>query len=578
MFQDGNGKVIYVGKSKNLRNRVRTHISVTGTGAPVARVHGVEYIATETELEALILECGLIKRLRPYYNARLKDDKSYPYIKISMNEKYPSVYTTRTVKDDGAVYLGPYADAGSARRTIKILREVFPIRRCWRKMDRKSRPCLDYHIKRCSGPCTGQVNEGKYRSDAEGIIAALRGRKGEVLEELKTSMMEASGSQNYERAAILRDRIEALERTTLRQRLSSAGPGNADILGVSMSGDYACVQILFLRDGMIMEQENFVMDAMDVTRSEILSSFFKEYYSDNPVPRRIIVPLKFDDLPVIRSWFAERSGADVVISEPSGRNEESLVSMAQKNAKMTLDLEKKMMGESLKKGLQELARALDLSYLPRIIEAFDISNISGKDAVGSMVRFRWGRPNRSLYRKFRVRSPGRDDYAMMAEVVGRRLRRAIHHQQKLPDLILVDGGPGQASAAQGAVGELNLKIPVVGLAKKRERIFKPGSARPVPMGRRPAAHLLLRRIRNEAHRFAISYHRTVRDREVTRSDLDSIRGIGPKRKATLIGHFGSIDRIRRSRVEDLAVVPGISEELARSILDDLRGKRRANMP
>jgi len=576
MLLDENGRAIYIGKSKNIRNRVRTHLSARGS--PVARVHGVDYIVTDTELEALILECSLIKRLRPFFNARLKDDKSYPYIKISVNERYPAIHTTREVLEDGAIYLGPYADAGSARKTIRILRKIFPIRRCRRKMDRASRPCLDYHIKRCSGPCTGQVEESRYRSDVEDMIAALQGRSQEILLDLKGEMDKAARSQEYERAAVLRDRIEALERTTLRQRLSTSGPGNADVLGISMSGDYACVQILFLRDGMIVDQENFIMDAVNVSRPEILSSFFKEYYSSNPVPPRIIIPQEFEDLPVMGSWFGERTGSGVDISEPSGRNESSLVSMAEKNAKMTLVLERRKMGESLKMGLQELARALDLPYMPRVIEAFDISNISGRDAVGSMVRFRWGRPNRSMYRKFRIKgSPARDDYAMMAEVVGRRLSTAVHRQDRLPDLILVDGGPGQASAARGAVRGRKLRIPVVGLAKRHERIFKPGSARPVSIGKRTAAHLLLRRIRDEAHRFAISYHRTVRARGMTRSDLDSIRGIGPKRKAALLGYFGSIDRIRRSSVQDLVEVPGITEELARTVLDELRGRRRARV-
>jgi len=578
ILKDEFGNPLYIGKSENIQKRARSHFSPSRSSPAVARVCEVESILTGSELEALILECNLIKRLRPTYNARLKDDKSYPYIRISVAERYPGIYVSRVVRDDGSIYLGPYADVGSARSSTKILRQIFPIRGCRRRMDRPSRPCLDFHIKRCAGPCTGRVDPGSYGSDVQGMIRALQGRKNEVLDELRRSMYQASQAQNYERAAVMRDRLNALERTTVRQRLSSPGPGDADVLGVAMKGDDACVEVLFVRGGSLIDQEHFLLESAGSSPGELLASFVKEYYSSNPVPPRILVPFAVDDAGVIATWFQSRSSRPVDIAASTGRDEERLVAMATKNAELMLNLERRAMGDALKRGLQDLARALDLVCLPRVIEAFDLSNISGKSAVGSMVHFRWGRASRSLYRRFRISySPGRDDYAMMREVVARRFKRGLEGDEALPDLVLVDGGPGQASAAAQALVSLSLTVPVVGLAKRLEELYRPGSRRAIPLAPGSPGHMLLRRIRDEAHRFAISYHRVLRRREVTRSELDAVPGVGPKRKAALLQRLGSVDRIRRSNEGELAAVPGISADLARSILLHLRGQARGRV-
>lgn len=577
-LKDEAGKTIYVGKSANIRKRVKSHFRQGKDSVPVAKVYDIDYIATDSELEALILECNFIKRLRPLYNARLKDDKSYPYIKITKTQEYPGIYISRVVRDDGNVYLGPYADVGSARRSIKILRQIFPIRTCRRRMDRTSHPCLDYHIRRCAGPCTGRVDPKDYATNVEGMIKALEGRKQELLEEVRKSMYAASETQDYERAAVLRNRLDALEKTILRQRLSRSSPGNMDILGLAVKDDHACVQVLFVRDGAIIDQEHFILESAGENRSELLTSFVKEYYSNNQVPPLILTDVAFDDIQVMGSWFQLRSESVVGTRTPSERDERHLVSMASRNAELMLKLERRMMGESFKKGLQDLARALDMVCLPKVIEAFDLSNMSGKSAVGSMVRFRWGKPNRSLYRRFRIgRSPGRDDYGMMREIVERRFKRAVDIEQVLPDLILVDGGPGQASAAEESLRSLGIRIPVVGLAKRYEEIYLPGSYKPVSIQRGSQAHILLRRIRDEAHRFAISYHRILRQREITRSGLDAIRGIGPKRKADLLKRFGSVERIRRSDAKEIARIPGINDELANKVLDHLRGRARGRV-
>jgi excinuclease ABC subunit C len=577
MLRDDLGQTIYVGKSSNLRKRVRSHFG-RGRGTPVARVEGIEYIVTESELEALILECNLIKRLRPLYNSRLKDDKSYPYIRITTQEEFPSIGVTRSVRDDGSVYLGPYADVGSARKTIRILREVYPLRRCRRSMERVSRPCLDYHIRRCLGPCTGGVDPAEYRKEVEGMIEALMGRREEILDGLRASMEGAAARQEYERAAVLRDRLKAMERTTLRQRLASTGPGNADILGISSRGENGCVQMLFLRESAIIDQEHFMLDAPGSDRADLLSGFLKEYYSSNPLPPRIIMERLPEDSGVLEEWFSSRSTGRVDLHEPLDDNESRLVSMASRNADLMLKLEMRIHGDSLKKGIQELARALDLADLPKVIEAFDLSNTAGKDAVGSMVRFRWGRPNRSLYRRYRIKwAPGRDDYAMMREVVSRRFRSALNKAEALPDLVVVDGGPGQASAARTALEDLDLDLEVVGLAKRDEKIFKPGSGRPIPFRRGSPGHMLLRRIRDEAHRHAVGYHRSVRGRAVTKSELDGVRGIGPVRKSALLRKFGSVDAVRRSDVKEISTVPGIGPKVAGDILDELRGRRRARV-
>ncbi len=576
ILKDGLGHALYVGKSANIRKRVKSHLSGRSS-FPLGTVESVESILTGSELEALILECNLIKRLRPPFNVRLKDDKSYPYIKITVGERYPGVYISRVVRDDGSVYFGPYADVGSARRSIRVLRQVFPIRGCKRRMDRPSRPCLDFHIKRCAGPCTGKVDPDHYSCDVQGLIGALQGRKDDVLKELEKAMHEASQAQNYERAAVIRDRLSALERTTVKQRLSSPGPGNMDVLGVARKEGDACVQMLFVRDGLIIEQEHFILQAAGSSRGELLASFVKEYYSCNPVPPKILAPHAMDDMDLIGSWFRSRCSRSVEISTPSSRDEARLVSMASRNAELMLRFERQAMGRSLKRGLQDLARALDMVCLPRTIEAFDLSNMSGKCAVGSMVRFHWGRPCKALYRKFRITaSPGRDDYAMMREVVTRRFKRGLE-EGGLPDLILVDGGHGQASAAEQAISSLGVSIPVVGLAKRLEELHRPGSLEPIRLAQGSPALLLLRRIRDEAHRFAVSYHRTLRRREITRSELDMVPGIGPKRKAALLRRFGGVGRIRRSSEQEVAATPGIGLQLARSVLTHLRGKARGRV-
>ena len=578
IFRDAEGTPLYVGKSCNIKKRVLSHFHLTKGSVPVASVHDVEFMLTDGDLEALTLECNLIKRMRPLFNARLKDDKSYPYIKITTGEPFPGIYITRNVRQDGSLYFGPYADVGSARRSVRIIRQIFPIRNCRRRMDRPSRPCLDYHIRRCAGPCTGKADPEEYSRNVEGARRILEGKADAVLEQMRRQMREAALAQNYEKAAILRDRIRSLERTALGQRLSSPGAADVDVLGVSLKGDLACVQVLFVRDGRIVDQEYFLLDAPSSTEADVLSGFIKEFYSYNILPREIVLPSLPEEIGEINRWLSTRSSLTMGARLPRDRGEERLVLIAKKNAEMMLRLEDRETGDLLKTGLQEIAAALGLTLLPRVIEAFDVSNMSGKEAVASMVRFRWGRPNRSLYRRFRIRGEQtRDDYAMMAEAVTRRFSRALRTGESLPDLVLVDGGPGQAAAAREAITRLGLSLPVVGLAKRLEELYPPGSYSPIRIEKDSPGHRLLRRIRDEAHRFAVSYHRKLWTRRLIRSELEEVRGIGPKRSRALIERFGSVEGVMRASLEEVASTPGMNRALARRVLDHLRGLERGRV-
>ncbi|MCL4396446.1 MAG: excinuclease ABC subunit UvrC [Chloroflexi bacterium] len=603
MFKDVAGKVIYVGKAVSLRNRVRSYFRAKVQEAKVRRMveHAadVETIVTASELEALVLECTLIKRYRPRYNVKLRDDKNYPYIKVSMDEGWPRVYVTRQYHQDGARYFGPFTDSRSVRATLDLLNRLFPYRSCRKPITGTDpRPCLDYHIKRCLGPCIGAVNREDYLAVLKQVCLFLEGRQDEVIKQLRQRMEEASEDLKYERAAFLRDQIRAVEKVVERQRVISTAMEDEDVIAFARSNGEACVQVFFIRGGKLIGREHFVLEGtQDEDGKRIMTSFVTQFYDGATfVPPRILLQSEVDEANVIQSWLRERRGEKVVLQVPRRGEKRQLVDMVAENATEVLaQLRAKWMADDRKTGsaLMELAEYLDLSAPPQRIECYDISNIRGTNAVGSMVVFEGAHPQNAKYRRFKIRGvPGIDDYAMMREVLTRRFKRAAAPAREretvavtggaadgrsaaregkqeddswrvMPDLVMVDGGKGHLSAALGVMEELEVaNIPVIALAKEREEVFVPGASEPLQIPRTAQSLYLLQRVRDEAHRFAISYHQRLRQRSAFESPLDEVPGVGPRRRAALLRQFGTLRGIREASLDDLAAAPGMTQRLA----------------
>jgi len=582
LMKDSLGRVLYVGKAASLRSRVRQYFQDSAYRASprvehlVSRIADFDYVATDNEVEALILEVSLIKRHRPPYNVRMADDKAYPYIKLT-NEPFPRIVMTRRVLRDGGRYFGPYPyhEPKLVGRTIRTIRKLFKLRTCTIEITRSlPRPCLDYYIGQCTAPCVAWgAGQEEYAAQVHQAAAFLEGKQQDLLEELRRQMQEAAERREFERAAQLRDQIQAMEAVYARQRIASAGLEDRDVAAVAQSGDAACVQMFFIRGGRVQGQEHFLLSGTQgLTRGQILSQFLKQYYEDAPsLPREVLLQDPVEDQEVLAQWLARRRGGPVSVEVPQRGDRRRLVELAAENAALFLHQERaRAVGGPEGVALKELQEFLRLEAVPFRIEAYDVSNFQAGEAVGSLITFEGGRPKKSDYRRFRMRwTEGPNDYAMLAEMLRRRFSQARQEQERLdrdeplrpkwsvlPDLLVIDGGRGQLNAARDVLFEYNQAIPAIGLAKQQELVFTPDRPEPLVLPRDSQALRLLQRVRDEAHRFAHAYHQKLRERRVVFSLLDEIPGIGEKRKRDLIRHFGSVRRIRQAPLEEIAAVIG----------------------
>ena len=586
LFRDGKGAVLYVGKAKSLRSRVRSYFrggdARLGLDRLIERVDQIEVIVTSTEVEAFHLEQNLIKRHRPTFNVRLRDDKSYPYIAVTVEDEYPRVMFTRERHRRGVVYFGPYASAKKVRETLDVLNRVFPYRPCEGPQPGRHSgiPCLDYHIDRCLAPCVGYVTKEDYREIVERVIEFLSGETRPVLRELEEKMHAAAERQEFEEAARYRNRLTAVRHLAERQAADKRAIGTVDVIGIAASGRTAAVQVFPLRGGRLVDRHTFYLEneaGEDVP--QLLESFCLEYYGGAPsVPPLIVVPPDVGPTEALAGYLSDLRGSKVEV-RPARRGEKRrLQELAQQNAELALESdaanrERKRLRRI--EALEELRECLNLESLPIRIECFDISNIQGESPVGSMVVFQDAVPKKAHYRKFGIkRVEGQDDFAMMAEVISRRFARAREVTAErydegfaaIPNLVVVDGGKGQLSAALAAVQEYDLpRLAVIALAKREEEVFVPGQSKPMILGRDSAGLQLLQRIRDEAHRFALGFHRHRRDAKARESILDALPGVGPARKRALIQHFGSPERLLAASPEELEGVPGVPAKVGREI-------------
>jgi len=572
LMKDSGGRIISVGKAINLKNRVRSYFQSSRGHSPkvqalVVRIDDLEYIITASEMEALILECNLIKKHHPKYNISLRDDKSFPYVKVTLGEDYPRVFVTRRVLKDGARYFGPYTDAGAVHETLHMLRKLFPLRTC-RQLD-ASRPCLQHHIKRCLAPCAGKISIAEYGAMIQSVCLLLEGRGEAVLRDLRRQMAAAAQDLKFELAAALRDQLAAVEKVTEKQNIVT-GSGDQDVLGLARSATGICVQVFFIRSGKMVGRDHFLLTGGEEEEdAEALTAFIKQYYSRTSfIPREILLPLSLPEQELLVEWLTGLKGGRVQVEIPKRGIKKDLVAMADGNAATALQAETTKLQADVGRSegaVRELASYLGLTGLPRRIECFDISHIQGAETVASMVVFTDGQPHKEEYRRYKLQTvEGKpDDFRSMQEVVARRYGAAA---DPLPDLILLDGGKGQLSAALEVIRGVGLpEIPVIGLAKQFELIFQEGRSDPLALPRHSQALYLVQRIRDEAHRFAVTYHRKLRSRRNLVSVLDHVPGIGPKRRAALWGQFGSIAKIKAASLPELAATPGLTQPAAEAV-------------
>lgn len=592
-MRDAEGRVIYVGAATNLRNRVRSYFGSPSSMEPKTRalseaIADFDFIVTSTPQEALHLEATLVKRHQPFFNIRLKDDKHYPYLKVDLEDPWPRVYITRRVERDGARYFGPYASASAVRTTLDIVKKLFPWRSCTKTITGADpRPCLDYYIKRCIAPCTGYCTKEEYDQVIRQVILFLEGKTKEVVDGLRRQMEEASERLEFERAAFLRDQIKAIEAVSEKQVTASTKPADEDVFGLARADGEAMVQVLFVRGTKMVGADSFSVDgSAGESDADVMGGFLKQFYeSSTYIPRTVVVPMTVPEQPLIEQWLSERRGTRVRIVVPRRGEKRRLVAMAEENAREALAMQRvRWLADAGKtqEALSELQEELNLPAPPRRIECYDISNLQGTSSVGSMVVFVDGHPRPREYRRFRIKTvAGADDFASMAEVLRRRFKRAGQATRArngaangaadesfgtLPDLVIVDGGKGQLHAALDVLRDLGVEhIPVAGLAKRQEELFVKDMSEPIVLPRTSQALYLVQRVRDEAHRFAISYHRKIRAKTGMQSALDAVPGIGPKRKKALLRKFGSVKAIREAPVEDIAATVGFTRRLAEAV-------------
>ncbi len=635
-MKDAEGNILYVGKAISLYNRVRSYFQESTNLSPknrsmVTKVDDIEFLVVKNEVEALVLESNYIKQYRPKYNVLLRDDKNYPYIKVSLAEDFPRVYRVRSFQRDGNRYFGPYTNSGAVDATLDLLNKLFAFRTCrydatywapprspqtgeppagW-KQKLLTRPCTQYYIHRCIAPCVAYATREEYDAVIKQVILFLEGKHDEVVLNLQQKMQEASEQLNFEEAARIRDRIKAVERVLEKQRIiHTEGQDDQDVIALASSEDETCAQVFFFRNGKLVGREFFILQGTrDSSPGEVMASFLQQFYESSPhVPAEIIVEVEPDDRSVVQTWLKEKRGAAVMITVPKRGEKLRLVEMVKQNAQEVLEQQRiKWLTDSQKTqlALEELQDVLNLVAPPQRIECYDISNTQGTNSVGAMVVFEAGRPKNSEYRRFKIKTVvGPDDFASHQEVLRRRFRgvgtsleaeatrvslpgastpepadsdeskessqdedpQNVHsHDWALPDLIIIDGGKGQLSAAMEVLQELHIDIPTVGLAKENEEIFTPGSPDPIILPRSSQGLYLVQRIRDEAHRFGITYHRKLRSDRTFKSVLDDIPGIGPKRKKALMKHFGSIRAISAASIDDLAALDGMTHDAAQKV-------------
>ena len=590
IMHDKTDAIIYIGKAVSLKNRVRQYFQSSRNLSVkiqhmVSNIDHFEYIVTDNEAEALILECNLIKKNMPKFNVLLKDDKTYPYIKVNIKADYPDVYITRRILNDGAKYFGPYANAGSAKEMVDFIKTKFKIRQC-KTFKYKDRPCLNYHIKKCLAPCMGYISKEEYMEQINQIIDLLEGKTDKIIRQLKKEMEEASIKFEYEKAAYIRDKILAIDNISKRQKVSNLSENDIDVIGIAKSKYQVCLEMFFIRNSkMIGRKHYFLANIQDEEDSEILSSFIKQYYVGNPIlPHKIMIKENIEDKEIIEKSLTEQAGRKVEIKAPQKGEKLRLVEMAENNAKITLENKEKDKTTIL----TELKEALSLENIPRKIECFDISNISGTNVVAGMCVMQDGVIKKNLSRRFKIKTViGQDDPACMREVVTRRLKHSIENSEggfgKLPDVIFADGGITQIRAIKQAIsdvqkwinselsGSVKLNIAVFGMVKDDTH-----STRALIDEERNEIQIseklmnLITNFQDQVHETAISYHRKLRDKEITKSELDEIKGIGETKKKELLKHFGSINKIREANIEEIAKIKGINLELAKTIKNKLK--------
>ncbi len=598
IMKNSDGEVIYVGKAISLRNRVRSYFH-SGPHDPktrqlVRRIANIEWIVVGSELEALILEMNLIKRYRPIYNVRLKDDKRYPYIKIHWNDPFPKVTVTRQITEDGSRYFGPYTSVWAVHQTLDVLRRIFPYLTCDREITGKDeRACLYYDIKLCTAPCIGAIDQAGYRQMIDDLSKFLEGRTEPVVDRLQAEMASAAENLRFEKAATVRDQLRAIEQVVSRQKVIFPSDYiDSDVIAMARSDGEACVQVFFIRGGKLIGREYFIMEgASNTPDASVLAEFLKQFYDQTPsVPAQLLLPNEIEEANIIREWLKSRRGGEKVeLRVPREGQQSELVQMAAENAAETLSALKAQWESDThrqEQSLQELKEALNLPVTPNRIECYDISNTQGTAAVGSMVVFEQGTPKKNFYRRFNIRSVvGPDDFASMEEVLTRRFSRWKSYQDEgeapgkkpdpafalLPDLLMVDGGKGQLARAVAVLERFGLteKVPVASLAKQLEEIFLPDRPASIMLPRQSQGFYLVQRVRDEAHRYAITSHRKRRDKAGIASRLDAIPGIGPARRKALLSHFGSIDKIQEASLDELMTVKGITAQVAESIKQHL---------
>ena len=582
IMHDKEDNIIYVGKAVSLKNRVRQYFRKNNKTERIKRMVSLidhfEYIVVDNEAEALILECNLIKKHRPKFNVLLKDDKTYPYIKVDKRTDYPNVYITRRLVNDGSKYFGPYANPGAAKEMVDFIKQKYKIRQC-KNLKERTRPCLNYHINRCLAPCMGNVEKEEYQKQIAEIEDLLEGKTDKILKQLEKEMEQASKEFKFEKAAEIRDRIQAIDRVSTKQKVSNISENTIDVIGIAKSELEVCIEIFFVRGSKMIGREHYFYNELgDMEDREILSGFIKQYYMDNPnIPRKIMLREEIEDKEIVENWLSTELGRKVELQSPKRGGKLRFVEMAEKNAKVTLENKEKDKSEVL----MELKKVMKLDKIPRKIETYDISNISGEYMVAAMCVMQDGVIKKNLSRRFKIKTVyGQDDPKCMEEVITRRLKHSIENPKGgfgvLPDAIFADGGITQIHATQNAIKKYNLDIPVYGMVKNDKH-----QTRALMNDKREEMEIsenlknLITRFQDTVHDTAISYHRKLRDKQITKSELDDIQGIGEVKKKELLKHFGSVENIRKAKIDQLIEVKGITEKLANEILIQLNKKPRS---
>ncbi|MFZ5966373.1 MAG: excinuclease ABC subunit UvrC [Bacillota bacterium] len=603
LMKDENEEIIYIGKAISLKNRVRQYFQSLKHHPPkvkamVSNITEFEYILTDTELEALMLESTLIKKHRPKYNVLLRDDKYYPYIKITMKERFPRVLVTRKMTKDGSRYFGPYLQAGAVNQTLELLKKYYSIRTCSKNLEKlHERPCLNYHIQKCHGPCTGKISHEDYMKIIQEIILFLSGKQDELIMTLEEKMKKAAEDMKYERAAEYRDQIQAIQRIMEKQKVVLAPENDQDFIALARDEEDTCVMVFFVRQGKLMGREHYMITATpDDDRREIMSSFIKQFYGGTTyIPKEIFIHDEIEDQQLIEQWLSTKRESKVNIKSPQRGEKKAFLEMVHKNAvEMLMHFKEKIKLEKNKRegALEELASYLELDKIPYRIEAYDISNTQGVQSVGSMVVFENGKAKYSDYRRFKIKTiEGPNDYGSMQEVIFRRFKKGLEEAENLkekgivdeegkfsrmPDLILIDGGIGQVNAALDVLKALQIDIPTAGMVKDekhktRDLVY---NNREAGVGKHSFAFQLIGKIQEEAHRFAITYHKSLRGKTVIASILDDISGIGENRRIALLKHFGGIDKIKQASVEELSEVKGMNKRIAEEVYMHFQKKKR----